>query len=192
MDDDRTSDPVGSRPTGPGRPAEPRQPTEPIRPPDPGTEPIPERVRRPIVVPHQETTIAGLPRPLVLVAVVVLAVALVAGFLIGRATGGDEETSATSGKPGRRAVCEAALTLSLQVAELQRQALVNRTEAAQALAVGDDGRVQELNSELETISSAITEAEARLTPAVERCRGGAGGKGKGGGKGGKGKGAQNG
>ena len=161
-------------------PTQPPGPTSPIRPAQTGTEPIPERVRQPIVVPHKESTVAGLPRPLVLAAVVGLVLALLIGFLIGRSLGG-EDTTAAPQKAGRRAACERALTLALQVSALQDQALVNRTQALQALVLEDHGKVQELAGGLEAITAATEETRAQLTPAVERCRSsGGGGKRRGG------------
>lgn len=182
----------GMPPTEPGRPTGPGLPTEPIRPSQIGTEPIPERVRQPIVVPHPVSTIAGLPRPLALAVLVALVAALGLGFFIGRATGGGDEISPAAAKSGRRGDCGRALTLSLQVGELQKQALVNRTEATQALALGDEVKFQELGAGLEAISAAIQEAESQLASAVERCRSGGGGKkGKGGAGGDKGGGKGN-
>jgi len=182
---------MDDRPPDPGRtsmpPTEPHGSTEPIRPLQTGTEPIPERVRQPIVVPRNESTIAGLPRPLVIAAIGGLVLALLVGFLVGRSLGGDDEEAAAAAT-GRRAACERALTLSIQVSALQQQALENRTVALQALALEDVGQVEELNGGLAAISTAIEETRARLTPAVERCRsgGGGGGRGKGKGKGGAG------
>ena len=167
-------------------PTEPLGPTEPIRPQQGGTEPIPERVRQPIVVPHKESTIAGLPRALVIAAIVALALAVLAGFLIGRSVGG-KEAAVSPQKAGRRAACERALTLALQVSALQDQAIANRTQALEALVVGDEGLVQELGGGLTAITAAIEETRSDLTPAVERCRSGGGGRGKDRREGGKGK-----
>ncbi len=178
-------------PSDPGRtsmpPTEPLGGTAPIRPLQGGTEPIPERIRQPIVVPHNESTIAGLPRPLVVAAVGGLMLALLAGFFIGRSVGGGDEPTAPAAT-GRRAVCERALTLSLQVSALQQQALENRTLALQAVALADESQVEDLTAGLAAISTAIEETQAQLTPAVERCRsgGGKGGKGRRGGQGGNG------
>jgi hypothetical protein len=152
-------------------PTQPLGPTAPIRPPQTGTEPIPERVRQPIVVPRKETTVAGLPRALVIAGVVGLLLAMLVGFLIGRSLGGEESTAAPE-KGGRRAACERALTLALQVSALQDQAIANRTNALQALVLGDQGEVQELAGALTAITDAIDEAKAQLTPAAERCRSG--------------------
>lgn len=166
-------------------PPDPAGPTQPIRPSQGGSEPIPERVRQPIVVPRQETTIAGLPRAFAVAAIVALAVALVVGILIGRSLGGGDE-AAEGAASGGRGGCGKALSLSLQVLELQEQALANRTQAAQAVAIGDEGQVQELNTVLESLGPAIQAAQAELGTAVEKCRSGRGGRGKGGqGKGGK-------
>jgi hypothetical protein len=129
------------------------------------------------VVPHKESTVGGLPRPLVIAAVVGLVVALLVGFLVGRSVGGGE-TSAVPEKAGRRAACERALTLALQVSALQEQAITNRTQALQALVLEDEGQVQELGGGLTEITSAIDQTRAQLTPAVERCRSGGGGGGK--------------
>lgn len=189
--DDETTPAGGPPPTEPGRPTGPGLPTEPIRPSQTGTEPIPERVRQPIVVPHPVSTIAGLPRPLALAVLVALAVALGLGFFIGRATEGGDEISPAAAKGGRRGACGRALTLSLQVGELQKQALVNRTEATEALALDDEVEFQELGAGLEAISAAIQEAETQLASAVERCGSGGGGKGKGDGGGNKGEGKGN-
>ena len=182
---------MNDRPSDPERtsmpPTEPLGPTEPIRPQQGGTEPIPERVRQPIVVPQKESTIAGLPRPLVIAAIIALAVAVLAGFLVGRSVGGDEP-AAIPEQGGRRAACERALTLALQVSALQDQAIANRTQALEALVLGDEGLVQELGGGLAAITAAIDETRSELTPAVERCRKGGGGRGKargGGGKGGR-------
>lgn len=158
-------------------PPDPSEPTQPIRP-HQGREPIPERVRQPIVVPRPESTIAGLPRAFAAAAAVALVVALVAGFLIGRAVGGDGGTEAEGGGAARGGGCRKALSLSLQVVELQRQALVNRTEAAQAVVLEDQGRVRELNSALEPLGAALQQAEGELGTAVEKCRSGRGGGGK--------------
>jgi hypothetical protein len=186
--DDR-DDPLFGPPDEPNVPSAPTGgPTEPIRPADPGTAPIPDRVRQPIVVPHKESMIGGLPRPFVIAAVVALAIVFVLGLFIGRASNGEGDAQPAA-EGGRRAACERALALSLQVSDLQRQALANRTQAAQALAVGDEAQVQELNSALEPVAAAIQDSEAQLTPAVERCQtGGGGAKGGGKGKGGAGKG----
>jgi hypothetical protein len=165
----------------PDAPSVPGGPTQPIRPPDPGTAPIPDRVRQPIVVPQKESTIAGLPRALVIAVAVGLVLALLVGFLIGRAMGGDEATPAGGERGGRRG-CERALALAIQVVEIQRQALANRTQFAEALAVDDESQVQELNAALEPLSIALRDAEGQLGPAVERCQAG-GGRAKGGGKG---------
>ncbi len=177
-------------PTDPPPPREPLGPTAPIRPAQTGTEPIPERVRQPIVVPHRESTVAGLPRPLVIAALVGLVLALLVGFLVGRSLGGDETTAAPQ-KAGRRAACGRALTLALQVSALQEQAIANRTQALQALVLEDRGKVQELAGSLSAVTAAIDETRAKLTPAVERCRsgggGGGGGKRRGGAGGGGGK-----
>jgi uncharacterized membrane protein YgcG len=159
-------------------------PTEPIRPRPPETAPIPESARHPIVVPHQESTIGGLPRPLAIAAVVVVLLSLLIGFFVGRATS-DGDDAALPAATGRRSACARALTLAQQVVELQRQALANRTEASQVIALGDEGRLQELNTELEALSAAIQEGESRVAEGAERCRGGGGGgkgsEGKGGG-----------
>ena len=163
-DSPQTTQPLGSTP--------------PIRPPQTGTEPIPDRVRQPIVVPHKESTVAGLPRPLVVAALVALIAALLIGFLVGRSFGGGEE-SAVPQKAGRRAACERALTLSLQVSALQQQAIDNRSQALQALVLEDEGQVQELAGGLTAITAATDETRAQLTPAVERCRSGGGGGGGG-------------
>jgi hypothetical protein len=157
-------------------PPDPFGTTQPIRPPQ-TSEPIPERVRQPIVVPRQESTLAGLPRPLAVAAVVALAIALVAGFLLGRSFGGGDETEgAAAGGRG----CRKALTFSLELVELQRQALANRTEAAQAVVLGDEDQVRELGSALEALGPAIQEAEGRLAVESEKCLTGTGGRGKGG------------
>ena len=112
--------------------------------------------------------------------IVGLALALLVGFLIGRSLGG-EESAAAPEKAGRRAACERALTLALQVSALQDQAIANRTEALQALVLEDQGKVQELAGGLTAITAATEETRAQLTPAVERCRsGGGGGKRRGG------------
>ena len=159
-------------------PTQPLGRPDPIRPPQGGTEPIPERVRQPIQVPQKESTIAGLPRALVIAAVLGLAVAVLVGFLIGRAIGGEETAPRAL---GRRAACERALTLALQVSALQEQAIANRTETLQVLVLGDQGAVEELADGLAAISAATDEARSELTPAVERCRsGGGGGKRRGG------------
>jgi hypothetical protein len=197
VDDDTTSTekrPSGGpseppEPPGPAegeRPFPPGKPTEPIRPQHGGTDPIPERVRQPIVVPHKVSTIAGLPRGLAIAAVLLLALAFVAGFFIGRALEGDEASEATPAAIGRRGACGKALTLSLQLGELQQQALANRTQAAQAIAVGDEAQVQELNAALEPLAPALQQTQTELDAAVDKCRSGGGGKGKGKGKGGKG------
>ncbi|MGH2710714.1 MAG: hypothetical protein ACRDH9_05870 [Actinomycetota bacterium] len=158
--------------------------TEPIRPRPPETAPIPESARHPIVVPLKESTIGGLPRPLVVAAMVVVLVSLFGGFLIGRATG-DGDESAAPAVTGRRSACARALSLSQQVIELQRQALANRTEATRSIALGDESRLQELNTELQALSTAIQEGQAKVTAGTERCRsGGGGGKGSGGKRGG--------
>jgi hypothetical protein len=158
-------------------PTQPLGPTSPIRPAQTGTEPIPDRVRQPIVVPHKESTIAGLPRALVIAGVVGLLLALLVGFFIGRSLG-DEEAAEAPQKAGRRATCERALTLALQVSALQDQAIANRTQALEALILGDEGQVQELTGGLTAITAATDETRAQLTPAVERCRSGGGGGGK--------------
>ena len=158
-------------------PTEPLGPTEPIRPHQGGTEPIPERIRQPIVVPQKEATVAGLPRALVIAAIVALALAVLAGFLIGRSVGG-EDAAVTPEKAGRRAACERALTLALQVSALQDQAIANRSQALEALVAGDAGLVDELGGGLTAITAAIEETRSQLTPAVERCRSGGGGRGK--------------
>jgi hypothetical protein len=186
VSDDR-DDPLFGPPDEPNVPSAPSGPTEPIRPPDPGTAPIPDRVRQPIVVPHKESTIAGLPRPFVIAAVVALVIVFVLGFFIGHAWDGDGQSPTSAAGGSRRAACERAVALSLQVSELQRQALANRTETAQAVAIGDESKVQELNAGLEPLAAAIQDTEAQLAPAVERCQSGGGGakgggKGKGGGK----------
>ena len=164
---------------------DPSAPTQPIRPSQTGGEPIPERVRQPIVVPHHESTIAGLPRTFAVAGLVALVVALGAGFLVGRSVGGDEEAS-TAGA-GRGGGCRKALSLSLQVVELQKQVIANRTEIAQAVAIEDGGQVRELTSAFEALAPAIQEAETQLTAAAEKCGSGAGG-GKGKRRGAKGKG----
>lgn len=164
-------------PTQGGPPPDPSGVTQPIRPTQSGSEPIPERVRQPIVVPHQESTIAGLPRAFAVAGVVALVLALGAGFLIGRALGGDEAPAETAA--AGRGGCGKALTLSLQMVELQKQALVNRTQAAQAAALGDEGQVRELNSGLDALAPTIQRTEAELAEAVEKCRSGRGGRGKG-------------
>ena len=164
----------------PGLPPDPSGPTQPIRPTQGGSEPIPERVRQPIVVPHQESTIAGLPRAFALAAVVALAVAVVVGFLLGRSFGGGDEEATDAAASRGRGGCSKALTISLQVVELQQQALANRTQAAQAVVIGDEAQVRELNSVLETLGPAIQEAQAKLEGAVAKCRSGGEGKGKGG------------
>lgn len=138
------------------------------------------------MVPRKETTIAGLPRPLVIAGIVGLALALLVGFLIGRSLGGEESAEAPQ-KAGRRAACERALTLALQVSALQDQAIANRTEALQALVLEDQGKVQELAGGLTAITAATEETRAQLTPAVERCRSGGGGRGKNRGEEGKGR-----
>jgi hypothetical protein len=79
------------------------------------------------------------------------------------------------------------LSLSLQVVELQKQVIANRTEIAQAVAIEDGGQVRELTSAFEALAPAIQEAETRLTAAAEKCGSGAGG-GKGKRRGAKGKG----
>jgi hypothetical protein len=180
-DDDRD---LFGPPEGPA-PAPPTGPTEPIRPRPPANEPIPERVRQPIVVPHQVSTLGGLPRPLAIGAVIVIGIVFLVGFLIGQAIGGDDDEPAAVAAAGRRGACTRALTLTLDVIQLQRQAIVNRTTATQAIALGDDGRVEELNLELAQLSPVIQEAESKVTAAVERCRGGAGGGGGKGNRGGK-------
>ena len=157
-------------------PPDPYAPTQPIRPPQ-TSEPIPERVRQPIVVPRQESTLAGLPRPLAVAAVLALAIALVVGFLLGRSFGGGDETEGASA--GGRG-CRKALASSLELVELQKQALVNRTEAAQALVLGDDDQVRELATALETLTPAIQQAEGQLVAESEKCLSGEGGRGKGG------------
>jgi hypothetical protein len=111
--------------------------------------------------------------------VVALVVALGAGFLIGRAVGGDEEAPSEAAGAGRGGGCRKAVSLSLQVVELQKQAITNRTQVAQAVALDDEGQVRELNSAFEALAPAIQEAETQLGAAVEKCRSGAGsGKGK--------------
>ncbi len=156
-------------PTEPGPPSDPSGPTQPIRPTQAGKEPIPERVRHPIVVPRPESTIAGLPRAFAVAAVIALVVALVAGFLIGRSVGGDGEPAgeAAARRGGR---CGKALTLSLQLIELQKVALANRTQLAQAIALEDEGQVAEVTSTFEELAPALQEAEAGLGAAIEKCR----------------------
>ena len=151
-----------------GRPPEdPSAPTQPIRPTQAGSEPIPERVRQPIVVPRPVSTIAGLPRPFAVAAGVALVIALGGGFLIGRAVGGGGEPSeATAARGGR---CGRALALSLQLVELQKQAVTNRAQVAQAFALDDEGKVRELNTLYEALAPAIQESEAKLGTAVEKC-----------------------
>jgi uncharacterized membrane protein YgcG len=170
--DDRPPSPPGDSP----QPTQPLGSTSPIRPAQTGTEPIPDRVRQPIVVPHQESTIAGLPRALVVAGIVGLAAAVLVGFMIGRSLGGEETAEAP--QPGRRAACERALTLALQVSALQDQAIANRTEALQALVLEDEGTVRELAGGLSAITAATEETRAQLTPAAERCRSGGGGGGR--------------
>jgi hypothetical protein len=166
-------------PTPGGSAGDPSAPTQPIRPSQAGSEPIPERVRQPIVVPHHESTIGGLPRAFVVAGVVALALALGAGFLIGRSFGGDDEARTGGVEAGRGGGCRKALSLSLQVVELQKQAITNRTQVAQAVALDDEGQIRELNSAFEALAPAIQEAETQLGAAVEKCQSGAGrGKGK--------------
>ena len=153
----------------------PTDPTQPIRPTQGGSEPIPERVRQPIVVPHQESTIAGLPRAFAVAGIVALVIALAVGFFIGRSVGGDDQGTA-EGAESRGRGCGKALALSLQVLELQDQALEIRTQSVEAVAAGDEGRLLELNSTLETLAPAIQEARTQLDEAVEKCRNGRGGK----------------
>jgi len=117
--------------------------------------------------------------------VVALVVALAAGFLIGRSVGGGEEAPTAGAVRGGG--CRKALSLSLQVVELQKQAIANRTQIAQAVALEDGGQVRELTSAFEALAPAIQEAETQLAAAAEKCGSRAGG-GKGKRRGGKGRG----
>ena len=175
-------------PTEPGPPSDPSDPTQPIRPTQPGKEPIPERVRRPIVVPRPESTIAGLPRAFAVAAAIALVIALVAGFLIGRSVGGDGEPAGEAAARGGGR-CGKALTLSQQLIELQKLAVTNRTQLAQAIALEDEGQVAELTSAFEELAPALQEAEAGVGAAIERCRNRRG-KGEKGERGGAGKGGR--
>jgi hypothetical protein len=105
-----------------------------------------------------------------------LILALLIGFLVGRSLGGDDVGAAPQ-KAGRRAACERALTLALQVSALQEQAIANRNQALEAIALEDEGKIQELAGGLSAITAATGETRAQLAPAVERCRSGGGGGG---------------
>jgi hypothetical protein len=162
-------------PSGGSGSVPPGDPTQPIRPSQAGTEPIPERMRQPVVVPRSEPTIAGLPRGLVVAGAIFLGLALLGGFLIGRAAGGDEDPQGVA-PAGRRAACARALELSLQVVQLQEAALTNRTEAIRALIEGDRTDIQRLSGQFDELSQGLTQAHTRLSEGIERCRKGRPGK----------------
>ncbi len=178
----------------PGR-ASPRDPTEPLRPtsrepirPDTrGTEPLAPTPRyggSPPLRPSRRP--AGLPGKLLAVVVLFLL-----GYLAGRATAPDAPAPAqqeTARGGGGGAACRRALDLSLQVNELQRQALANRTQFTQAALAGDQDAMATLNESLGPVSQQLQEAQGRLGETVVKCRSrqAGGGKGKGKGKGGAG------
>ena len=164
-------------------------PTEPLRPAEVGTEPIPEHARRPLVSPAQrrEPTVAGLPTKLVAVAAFVVLLFFVLGFLAGRALGGDPDEAAPASDAGGRAeaACGRAVSAALEMIEVQRAALANRTEFTEAAVTGDEGRMDELNEALGPLAEQVQQLEGRVSSAAAACEAGGGRKGGKGGKGGK-------
>ena len=177
--------------TSPRDPTEPLRPTsrEPIRPDTRGTEPFappPRYGGSPPLRPSRRP--AGLPGKLLAVIGGVVLVLFLLGYLAGRATAPEPPAPAQQevARGGGGAACRRALDLSLQVNELQRQALANRTQFTQAALSGDQEAMATLNEALGPISQQLQQAQGRLGETVVKCRSrqAAGGKGKGKGKGG--------
>jgi hypothetical protein len=160
-----------------------RAPTEPIAPRDPSPPPPPGgyasiRSRRggPVI-----------PGGLVIVAVVVLAVAFVLGFFVGKsqapetgARGDRVEQGAGKGKQQdgagrearrkRRKACRRALVLSSQVIDGQRRALENQAALVEAIVAEEAEQVEALTSAGEQLQTEIAQAQAAFDQALQRCR----------------------
>lgn len=98
-------------------------------------------------------------------AALVLAAVFLIGFLVGRIGRG----SVPEGPQGPPA-CRRAATLATRLLGLHRQAVANRMEFAEAVALGDRDRMAELNAELEELSAQGGEIQDRAERALDRCR----------------------
>jgi hypothetical protein len=165
-------------------PADPRETagTEPIAPGEPSPPPPPggyasirSRRGRPVI-----------PGGWVLAAIVILVLAFVLGFFVGKgqapesARGGDRvERPAGKGKQQdgggqarrqRRKACRRALDLSSQVIEGQRRALENQAALVEAIVAEEAAQVEALTAAGEQLQAQIGEAQAALAQALQRCR----------------------
>ena len=158
-----------------GARTDPIDPGEPVTPPPPGGY---ASLRR---------TGPGIPGGLIVIAVLILAVGFVFGFLIGSA-GTDEAPPAgervergdgpAGGQGGgdraarreRRRACRQAIDLGARMIELQRRALTNQVAVTEALVAEDAERIGALTTAGEALQVQIEQAEARLAEATEGCR----------------------
>jgi hypothetical protein len=164
-------------PTEPGSArTEPINPGEPVAPPPPGG------------YASLRGSSPGIPGGLIVVAVVILAVGLLLGFLVGRAgtadappagerveqdDGGGEEGQGGGGRAARRErrmACRQAIDLGGQLIELQRQALANQVALTEAVIAEDAERIGALTSAGEQLQAQIGQVQGQLDQTAQRCR----------------------
>jgi hypothetical protein len=102
-----------------------------------------------------------------LIGLLVLAAAFVVGFVVGRAGGG--ATSPEGQKQGQGA-CRRSANLATTLVDLHRQALANRMQFAEAVAREDRDRMDDLDADLETLSSRGERIQERADRVLDRCR----------------------
>jgi hypothetical protein len=159
---------AGTEPIAPGEPSPP--------PPPGGYASIRSRRGRPAI-----------PGGWVIAAIVVLVLAFVLGFFVGKgqapesARGRDRvEQPAGKGKQQggsgsqarrqRRKACRRALDLSSQVIEGQQRALENQAALVEAIVAEEAAQVEALTAAGEQLQAQIAEAQASLARTLQRCR----------------------
>jgi hypothetical protein len=155
---------------------EPINPGEPVAPPPPGGYASLGRSG------------AGIPGGLIVVALVILLVGALVGFLIGRSGsdevapvrerveqdggggGGGGQGEGRAARRERRQACRQAFDLSGQLIELQRQALANQVALTEAVIAEDAERIGTLTAAGEALQAQTAQIEGQLGEATARCR----------------------
>jgi hypothetical protein len=156
--------------------------TEPIDPREPATPPPPGGYA------SLGRSGPGIPGGLIVVAVLILAVGFLIGFLVGGA--GDDEAQPArdrveqegggqgGGQGGggqrarreRRAACREMAQLQTGLIDLQRQALANQVALTEAVIAEDPERIEALTTAGEALQAQIGQTEGQVADAAGRCR----------------------
>jgi hypothetical protein len=127
----------------------------------------------------------GIPGGLIVIAVLILAVGFVIGFLVGgsgddqarpvreRVEQGGGSDQGGGGRPARRErlrACRELVDLQSGLIDLQRQALANQVALTEAVIAEDAEQIEALTAAGEALQAQVGQVEGQAAQAAEACR----------------------